>query len=268
MSGRRRQRARARVVHQDEVPAQLIHTKPPLPPGDVSVRTLIDRSAGSRMLVQQVLRIRGEVPVTPQRKSENVLYVVQGSAWFLTGGAGEDGGSDEARGDPLWPGTAALVPPGSECRVARTSAEDLVVVSVLSPPPGIRPSVRDPRPYEGVSLVREEDQSATAVGDRRSFRVLIDPLSGAHNVTQFVGLIERSRAPFHAHVHEETIYVLDGNGVAHLEDRAEPIRPGTSIFLPPGTPHCLENRDEEALKVLGVFSPPGSPAHMTEEASR
>src|SRR5437899_5388423 len=82
LSDRGRRRPRGRVVHQDDVPAELIHSKPPLSPGDVSVRTLIDRSAGARTLVQRVLRIRGEVPVEPQRKSENVLYVVEGSAWF------------------------------------------------------------------------------------------------------------------------------------------------------------------------------------------
>jgi quercetin dioxygenase-like cupin family protein len=255
LSDRGRRRPRGRVVHQDDVSAELIHTKPPLSPGDVSVRTLIDRSAGARSLVQQVLRIRGEVPVEPQRKSENVLYVVEGSAWFLMG---------EGAGDPLWPGTAALVPPGLECRLARTSATDLVVVSVLSAQPGTRSSTRDPRAYDGPRLVREEDQLAIAIGDDRSFRLLIDPRHGARHVTQFVGFIQRGRAPFHAHAHEEAIYVLKGTGVAHIEDRDHPIRPGSSIFLPPETRHCLENQGEEDLKVLGVFSPPGSPADKTE----
>ena len=255
MSDRGRRRPRGRVVHQDDVSAELIHTKPPLSPGDVSVRTLIDRSAGARSLVQRVLRIRGEVPVEPQRKSENVLYVVEGSAWFLMG---------EGAGDPLWPGTAALVPPGSECRLARTSADDLVVVSVLSPQPGARSPTRDPRGYDGPSLVREEDQLAIAVGDDRSFRLLIDPQHGARHVTQFVGFIQRGRAPFHVHAHEEAIYVLQGTGIAHIEDRSHPIGPGTSIFLPPETRHCLENQSEEDLKVLGVFSPPGSPADKSE----
>ena len=227
---------------------------PPLS-GDVSVRTLIDRLSGCRALAQRVLRIRGEVPVEAPGKSENVLYVAQGSGWFIIG---------EAGGDPLWPGTAVLVPPGSECRLARTSADDLVLVSVLSPQPGKRSTTPGSASYEGPSLVREEDQSASSGGADRYFKILIDPLSGSRHVTQFVGFIRRSQARFHSHTFEEVIYVLEGSGIAHIDDRSVPVRPGTSIFLPPGTPHCLENRDETELKVLGVFSPPGSPAHMTE----
>lgn len=198
------------------------------------------------------------MPVEPQGKSENVLYVVQGSAWFLIGGGA---------GDPLWPGTAALVPPGSTCRLARTSAEDLVLVSVLSPPPGKRSAPADSGSYDGPSLVREENQSVSVAGEDRSFKILIDPASGSRHVTQFVGFIRRSRAPLHSHTHEEAIYVLGGNGIAHLEDRSHPIRPGTSIFLPPNTPHCLENQGEEELKVLGVFSPPGSPADRAQTST-
>ena len=180
--------------------------------------------------------------------------MVNGSAWFLIG---------ETAGDPLWPGTALLVPPGADCRVARTSAEELVLVSVLSPQPGIRATTGAPGSYEGPSVVREEDQSIIPAGDRRSFKLLIDPRHGARHVTQFVGIIQEGPAPLHSHAHEEAIYVLAGEGIAHLERRSQRIRPGSSIFLPPGTPHCLENQGSEELKVLGVFSPPGSPADMT-----
>lgn len=254
MSPRRRPPS-GRIVHEEEVAAELIHTKPPLSPGDVSLRTLIDRAVGCRNLVQRVLRIRGEVPFEPQRKSENVLYVVQGSAWFLLG---------DTAGDPLWPGTAFLVPPGTDCRVARTSAEELVLVSVLSPQPGARASAPATGSYEGPSVVREEDQSVIQAGDDRSFKLLIDPRHGARHVTQFVGIINSGWSPLHSHAYEEAIYVLAGGGVAHMDRRSQPIRPGSSIFLPPGTPHRLENPGKEELKVLGVFSPPGSPADMTE----
>ena len=92
--------------------------------------------------------------------------------------------------------------------------------------------------------------------------MLIDPKHGARSVTQFVGFIDRSRAPLHTHTYEEAIYILEGDGIVHVagpEPFDEPIRPGSSIFLPPGTPHCLENASPGVLKLLGVFSPPGSP---------
>jgi len=113
----------------------------------------------------------------------------------------------------------------------------------------------------------EEDHSVGPAGADRSFKLLIGPRHGARHVTQFVGTIHGGWAPLHSHAYEEAIYVLAGAGVAHLDRRSHPIRPGSSIFLPPGTPHRLEQQGMEELKVLGVFSPPGSPADMTELAT-
>jgi mannose-6-phosphate isomerase-like protein (cupin superfamily) len=64
----------------------------------------------------------------------------------------------------------------------------------------------------------------------------------------------------HVHSYEEAICILDGSGIIHIDDWREPIRAGSSVFLPPGTPHCLENASPRTLRLLGVFSPPGSPA--------
>ena len=93
-------------------------------------------------------------------------------------------------------------------------------------------------------------------GDRE-FRVL---LSEGLTVTQFAGLIPPGRAPQHQHTYDEVVHVLAGNGVAHLPSGATGIGPGTSVYLPPHTPHCLENRGPDLLRVLGVFHPAGSPA--------
>jgi oxalate decarboxylase/phosphoglucose isomerase-like protein (cupin superfamily) len=49
---------------------------------------------------------------------------------------------------------------------------------------------------------------------------------------------------------------LDGTGSA----TGSAIGPGTSIYLPPLQPHCLENTGQDPLRVLGVFHPAGSPA--------
>ena len=93
----------------------------------------------------------------------------------------------------------------------------------------------------------------------RWFRLMVDPSHGSHYVTQFVGYIARSRAPEHVHTYEEVIYIVDGDGVVHIGD-SHPLRPGTSVYLPPGTPHCLENpHDDQVLALVGVFCPAGSP---------
>jgi mannose-6-phosphate isomerase-like protein (cupin superfamily) len=93
-------------------------------------------------------------------------------------------------------------------------------------------------------------------GDRE-FRVL---LSAGLSITQFAGLIPPGRAPEHHHTYDEVVHVLAGRGVVHLRAGDTPIAPGTSIYLPPYQPHCLENTGSEPLRVLGVFHPAGSPA--------
>ena len=93
-------------------------------------------------------------------------------------------------------------------------------------------------------------------GDRE-FRVL---LSEGLSITQFNGLIPPGRAPEHQHTYDEVVHVLAGQGVVHLGGEDAEIGPGTSIYLPPHQPHCLENTGAETLQVLGVFYPAGSPA--------
>jgi oxalate decarboxylase/phosphoglucose isomerase-like protein (cupin superfamily) len=39
-----------------------------------------------------------------------------------------------------------------------------------------------------------------------------------------------------------------------------PIETGSCIFLPHGQVHCVENRGEGEMQLLGVFYPAGSPA--------
>ena len=56
------------------------------------------------------------------------------------------------------------------------------------------------------------------------------------------------------------VLVLDGAGVLHAGGTEQPLARGTSVHLPPGLPHCLENRGTTTLVVLGVFHPGGSPA--------
>ena len=106
------------------------------------------------------------------------------------------------------------------------------------------------------SVKRPRTREPERTGDRE-FRVL---LSEGLTITQFAGMIPPGRAPAHHHTYDEVVHVLAGQGVVHLGDTDTPIGPGTSIYLPPLQPHCLENTGAEPLLVLGVFHPAGSPA--------
>jgi mannose-6-phosphate isomerase-like protein (cupin superfamily) len=226
-------------------------------PGGVSIRRPIDEGFGARNLIKRVLRIpQGRVEFAPNRSSEDVIYTIVGDA---TAGVGDH------RFD-LEPGAGLLVPPGHSYRFENRGRDDLLLVSVLSPQPGRAvPSSPDAAPLDLSRLTtHERDEESLPAGDDRRFKLLIDPRHGCRHMTQFVGYIDRSRAPFHTHRYEEAIYILEGEGIAHIEDRDMPIGPGTSIFLPPGTPHCLENASPGVLKLLGVFAPAGSPAGKSE----
>lgn len=235
--------ARAHVVGEEEVPMR------PLPEGGGTSRVAIDAAAGCRNLLQRILRVEpGRTGTMRQERSEDVLYLAEGRARVEAG----------ERSFDLEPGGAVLVPPGTPYAIENVGPEEALLISVLSPQPG----QTGPAPGDGAEAasVREQDQEVERAGTERYFRVLIDPRHGCRSVTQFVGSIDQSRAPLHAHTYEEAIYILDGEGVVHVEGREVPIRRGSSVFLSPGTPHCLENRSGDVLRLLGVFSPPGSPA--------
>jgi mannose-6-phosphate isomerase-like protein (cupin superfamily) len=249
-----------RVITEGDVPWQ------PLPDG--WVRVPIDAGTGSTRLLQRVFRYApGATPELENDASEEAMFVVSGRGELVVAGEALE----------LGPGAAIYVPPRLAYRVENPGPHDLTVVSVLSPQPseGAGPEGR-PRPSSSQSdaglsrLARttEADEQALPAGGDRYFKLLIDPRHGCRNVTQFIGFISKSKAPPHTHTYEEAISILEGEGIVHIfgvsGERQEPIRSGTSIFLPPGTPHCLENRSEGVLKLLGVFSPAGSPADKQE----
>ena len=169
----------------------------------------------------------------------------RGEAWYVITGTGS---LETERPGPiaLAPGTAVWLEPGCgfACR-----GEDLEVLAVT-----VRAGSECAGPTHPV--VRLEECAPETTGDRE-FRVL---LSEGLTITQFAGMIPPGRAPAHHHTYDEVVHVLAGLGVVHLDGTDTPIGPGTSIYLPPLQPHCLENTGAEPLRVLGVFHPAGSPA--------
>jgi len=229
----------------------------------VTYRQPIDAETGCRNLVQRVLRVpAGRQPgAWTNPISEEVVFVVEGHGDATVAGESL----------ALEPGSGLFIPPGDAYTYRADDRGDLLLVSVLSPQPhddghGAGTTSAEPSELPGLArTVHERDQEALPAGDDRFFKLLIDPRFGCRNVTQFVGFIDRSRAPFHTHTYEEVIYVLGGEGLVHIGDRAIPIGVGTSVYLAPGTPHCLENASTGMLRLLGVFSPAGSPADKRED---
>jgi mannose-6-phosphate isomerase-like protein (cupin superfamily) len=107
--------------------------------------------------------------------------------------------------------------------------------------------------------VHADHRPREASGDRY-YKLLVGPETGSKQVTQFIGMIPRSRAKEHFHTYEEAICVLSGNGLLHTGSRSTPIGPGSVIFLPVRQPHCIECLNDSGMELVGLFHPAGSPA--------
>jgi mannose-6-phosphate isomerase-like protein (cupin superfamily) len=235
------------VVNADEVEAR------PEAGDTVSAQVTIDASKGCDRLTQQILRFSPgrSQPRRPAEGMQEILYGVSGS------GAIHLNGEHALEAD-----TGVYVLPEDSYEVENPGPNDLVVVSVLTPierrPDGLG---RDRK-----VTVRFADQPTIPVGGPREFRYLVNEDMGSVDVTQFLGLVQPSRAPQHMHEYDEVAYIVEGEGEIHMGDVEAPVRAGTCIFFPRGVSHCLENSGTGVMRVMGVFYPSGSPGihYVTE----
>lgn len=214
--------------------------------GDTAVeRITIDGSSGSERLEQRVIRFaQGRSKPRTLDGAQLVLYVAAGRATLIV----------EGQEHELRPDTGAYVAAGETYELDNPGPDELVVVAVSLPQENGSADPPDQR------TVRHVDRPTLPAGSERRFRYLADQEVGSHDVTQFLGVIDPSRAADHGHVYDEVIYVIEGEGTLHLDGTDTPIGPGSCIHLPPLVEHCLENHGPGQMRVLGVFHPAGDPA--------
>jgi mannose-6-phosphate isomerase-like protein (cupin superfamily) len=196
---------------------------------------LFDADRGCDVFSQRLVDIAGEQPAAD---ADEVLYVLEGSGLVSVNG-------DE---HAVGPGSSVFVSSGTPWSVAGS----VRALSVL---------VHDPSPgtatHAVVDLGSAGKGRATA---GREFVLGARPEVGCGSVTQFIGLVPPGRAPDHFHRYDEVIYVLEGEGVLHIDGEEAPLGPGACVHLPAHTVHCLANTGADELRLLGVFRPAGSPA--------
>ena len=228
-------------------------------------RAPISRAMGARDIAQSIsVYSAGFAPARRNPVGEEVLYVVRGpGACYIDGHRYQ-----------LGPGTGVYIPPGSVYQIENTGEADgseggLEIVSVCCPEDdaaesGLTPVALNSADTKPFRTVRESDQPAIRTGDR-TFKLLASQDIGCKRVTQFIGVIPPGRAPMHHHTYEEATYILEGEGRVWTEDGSAEFGPGTSIYLPRGVSHSLENSGTADVKLLGVFHPSGSPAARYED---
>jgi len=223
------------VVHPDEVEARR--------EGSAEVRTTFDAHNGCERLQQRIVRYesgRSEIPA--REGAQDVMYVVAGRGRLEL--AGEE--------YPLEAGTGVFIPAGESYAVEVD--DPLELVSVLSD---------SERSQARKITVRFQDQPELEASEERQYRYLINEDAGCRDVTQFLGIVQPSKAPFHSHPYDEVGYIVAGEGIAHVDRDEIPLRAGSCFHLAPGQVHCIENSGPGAMRILGVFHPSGSPANRS-----
>jgi mannose-6-phosphate isomerase-like protein (cupin superfamily) len=182
----------------------------------------------------------------------DLLYVVAGR------------GTIEVEGEPhdLEVGTAVFVAPGETYALENPGPDELLVVAVAA---RAELDVADERRKV---TVRFDEQAEETASVERTFRYLVNEDAGCLDVTQFIGIVQPSKAPFHSHPYEELGYIIEGEGIAHLGGRSVSLRPGSCFHLPPEKVHCIENVGPGPMRILGVFHPSDSPANRVYQDNK
>jgi mannose-6-phosphate isomerase-like protein (cupin superfamily) len=181
-----------------------------------------------------------------------LLYVVSGSGTLELEGAQH----------PLEQGTGAFVAPGETWSIVNSGPGELLLVAVSATADLPVDEQRRKR------TIRFDDQPEHTASVERTFRYLVNEDAGCLDVTQFIGIVQPSKAPFHSHPYEELGYIVQGDGVAHVGGRSVPLRAGSCFHLPPEKVHCIENVGPEPMHILGVFHPSDSPANRVYQDNK
>jgi mannose-6-phosphate isomerase-like protein (cupin superfamily) len=229
--------------------------------GNWSARPVISRASGAKQITQTVNEYAaGSSPYITNPGAEEVLYIAAGE------------GSCDIDGFiyALCPGIGVFVPPGSVYSIYNQGPEPMRVISSCCPEDPQRRIVEE-APAAGSGdvpdlLVHEQERKEIRAGIDRRFRYIVHTDVGCKQITQFVGWIPPSKAPFHHHEYEEGIFILEGSGVVHTEEDECEFGPGSSIYFPQGARHCVENPGTSTIKLLGAFYPSGSPGAAYEDA--
>jgi len=178
---------------------------------------------------------------------DEVVYVVSGAGEAYIAGAAHRLGA----------GTAALVTGGTAYTLRASGHRPLEVVAISG---RIAPDVTC---GTGPPTIDLQDQGKFPAVSSREYQLLFDPDSGCSGMTQFVGYVPEIRTPRHIHPYDEMLCIVRGSGTVEINGQEQEVSAGWCYYLPRGTPHLVQNRNQEHLVELGVFTPAGSPTQNT-----
>lgn len=120
------------------------------------------------------------------------------------------------------------------------------------------------------SIVRESGASRSVnLGPNKvTFLLSGADTGGTFSLTEFEAAAPPApAAPIHIHRDaDEAIYVLDGEFQVIIEGQPTAVHPGSSVFVPRGTPHNIANVGSTRGTILVMLTPPGFEGYWNEMA--
>lgn len=214
--------------------------------GSSAVRPILTEDFGCAILTETVLTIEpGTSGSYESGKHEEALFVLAGTGALLLGDEEIEFG----------PESGIQIAPGEvyQLRADGPAGADVVSVRILNPTGDAT------GPRRVISRLDEQDIGHATAG--REYRILAGPETGFRSGTHFVGYIPPGEAaPVHYHRYDEVIYVIEGEGVLHIDGEHNPLRAGSCVHLPSRVLHQIENTGDVPIREVAVFVPGGSPA--------
>ena len=110
----------------------------------------------------------------------------------------------------------------------------------------------------GGFILQPEEGEVLLLGGPPGGQVIIkvDPVkTGSPQMAMGIQYLE-GEIPVHQHEQEEEfLFVLTGRGVGVLGDERVPVQAGTTIYIPPGIWHGIQNTGDEASQIMWVVTP-------------
>ena len=96
-------------------------------------------------------------------------------------------------------------------------------------------------------------------GDKTRLRELWNPrnhpgFSGRYSLAHATVPAGETSTPHSLRSHE-LYYILSGEGLMHVDDDTEPVKPGDAVEIPPGGRQWIENTGSKPLEFLCIVDP-------------
>ncbi len=53
----------------------------------------------------------------------------------------------------------------------------------------------------------------------------------------------------------EVYYIIEGKGIMHIDGESRPVRPGSTVYIPPMAKQCITNSGEKDLTFICIVDP-------------